>query len=60
MKPKTFLCMPMRWEPHNALKNFWNADDDRILPPKYFGIGWDINLHALLQRVGVIASKSKE
>lgn len=41
---KTFWGMPMRWEARNMLKNLWNPDDERVFPPRYFGVGegWPI------------------
>jgi len=56
---KTFLKMPMRWERENIFKNLWNQDDDRIFPPKYFGIGWDLNFHALIKKTGLIKPTAK-
>jgi len=62
-KPKdeqnTFLGMPMNWsyEGQHPLKKMWNPDDDRLFPPKSFGIGWTINLHAVGRRLGLIQSK---
>lgn len=32
----------------------WNAEDRRLFTPKSFGWGYDINLHELLARLGVI------
>ena len=52
---KRVLGMPMRWEARNIFKNLWNRDDDRIFPPKYFGIGWDVNLHAVARRLERLA-----
>jgi hypothetical protein len=52
--PKEWFGMPMRWDRKNMFKNLWNKDDDRIFPPKYFGIGWDLNLHALFKQVGLV------
>lgn len=49
-----FLGVPMRWDRKNMFKNLWNSEDDRIFPPKYFGIGWSLNLHALLKSAGFI------
>lgn len=49
-----FLGMPMRWEAQNMFRNVWNPDDDRLFPPKYFGIGWDLNLHALAKKTGLL------
>jgi hypothetical protein len=53
---QTFLGMPMSWEwdPGKMIRNYWNPDDDRIFPPKVFGIGWDINGHALLRQFGLL------
>lgn len=51
---KTLWGMPMRWEARNMLKNVWNPDDQRVFPPKYFGIGWDLNLWALGKKVGLV------
>jgi len=51
---KTFLGMPMRWEAKNAFRNLWNAEDDRVFPPKYFGIGWNVNYHALLVKMKLL------
>jgi Family of unknown function (DUF5808) len=54
---KTFLGMPMNWDGKRPFKNLWNAEDDRLFPPKSFGIGWAINFHALLRRLGAIKGK---
>lgn len=51
---KTCMGMPMRWESKNMLKNLWNPEDDRVFPPKYFGIGWDLNFHALFKKSGLV------
>jgi hypothetical protein len=56
---KTFLGMPMRWERDKIFKNLWNKTDDRVFPPKYFGIGWDLNLHALLKKTHLVKSADK-
>ncbi len=55
-KQQTFLGMPMNWEwdPGKIMRNMWNPEDDRLFPPKVFGVGWDVNGHALLRRLGVI------
>lgn len=54
-----FMGLPMRWDRKNALKNLWNTEDDRVFPSKHFGIGWSINLHALLKSTGVVKSANK-
>ena len=51
---KTFLGMPMNWDHTKIFKNVWNLDDDRLFPPKTFGIGWTINFNALLRKTGLI------
>ena len=33
---------------------YWNAYERRILTPEVFGIGWAINLYALLENLGII------
>lgn len=55
---KKLMGLPMRWDRKNAFKNIWNSDDDRIFPPKYFGIGWSMNFHALLKSAGLINSQT--
>jgi uncharacterized membrane protein len=60
---QTFLGMPMNWDfdMRKMARNYWNPDDERIFPPKVFGIGWDLNGHALMRRFGLIPpSQSKE
>ena len=37
-----------------VLDRWWNPDDNRILTPKVFGVGWDINVFQVLKRVGVV------
>jgi hypothetical protein len=32
----------------------WNPQNERILVPQAFGIGWSINVAALLQRLGFL------
>ena len=59
---QTFLGMPTNWEwnvPKMA-RNYWNPDDDRVFPPRVFGIGWDLNGHALLRRLGLMPRKQDE
>ncbi len=37
----------------------WNEDDERLFPPKVFGIGWTVNFHAVLRKAGIIDSNKK-
>ncbi len=38
---------------------YWNAEDDHIITDKVFGVGWAINLHALLRRLGYYQNPSE-
>ena len=51
---RTFLGMPVSWDRERMFWNVWNPQESRILLPKYFGIGWDINFHALLKKAKLI------
>ena len=48
---QSFFGIPVNWEWNvpKMLRNYWNPEDDRVFPPKVFGIGWDLNGHALLR-----------
>lgn len=56
-KKQDFFGLPMRWERDKIFKNVWNKKDNHVFPPKYFGIGWDINFHALFRKLGLIKGK---
>ena len=38
----------------NFKKRWWNADDPRIVVPKAFGLGYDINLYQLKKKNPVL------
>lgn len=59
---QSFLGIPMNWDwnVQKMLRNYWNPEDERIFPPKVFGIGWDVNGHALLRRLGVLPGETNE
>lgn len=59
---RTFFGMPMNWElnPYKMARNWWNPEDERIFPPRVFGIGWDVNGHALLRRIGLLSGEPRE
>lgn len=50
--------------PERFREAYWNAEDDRILTDKVLGVGWAVNAHALLRRMGLLpptpAHKGKE
>ena len=61
MEQKRFLGLPMAWDftglrPRRIVGRLWNAQEDRILVPKPFGVGWSVNFHALGRRLGLIRS----
>ncbi len=35
-------------------QTLWNPQQDRILVPQAFGIGWSINVGGLLRRLGLV------
>jgi hypothetical protein len=41
LRPPTLERYKLRW---------WNPDDPRLLTPRAFGVGWDINFGRLLSR----------
>ncbi len=56
MEQKRFLGMPMGWDvkalsPKNIASRLWSQDDDRVLLPRRFGIGWSVNFRALARRL---------
>jgi Family of unknown function (DUF5808) len=32
----------------------WNPDDDRILTPHFFGVGWTVNVGRIARKLGVV------
>ncbi len=49
-----FFGLPMNWDWRNIHKEIWNPEDPRVFPPKRFGIGWGLNVHAMLKKAGVV------
>ena len=58
---QSFFGIPVNWEWNvpKMLRNYWNPEDDRVFPPKVFGIGWDVNGHALLRMFGVLRDETR-
>jgi len=50
---KYWWKFPYRWNPRSALKEnaIWNPNEPRIFPPKQFGVGWGMNLHAIVKKL---------
>ena len=41
-------------------ETFWNPYESRVIVPQVFGVGWTINLYALLENMGVIKTDVSE
>ena len=41
-------------------ESYWNPYDSRILTPEIFGIGWAINIYALLERLRLLGKGISE
>jgi len=39
---------------------YWNPHDDRILTDRVLGVGWAINAHALLRKIGSLMEPAAE
>ena len=53
----TFLRVPFEFRfptPQRVRERWWNAADDRILTPHVFGVGWSLNVHQVLKRLGYV------
>jgi len=49
-----FFGFPYRWQARNVFKDVWNKEDDRMFPPKHFGVGWSVNLHAVSKKLKIV------
>jgi hypothetical protein len=47
------LGMPVKFDSMRAFNNFWNPEDARVFPPTNFGVGWDVNFHAIAVQLGL-------
>jgi hypothetical protein len=53
----TFLGLPYDWRRptwSRVRARVWNPHDPRLLTPKSFGWGYDLNFYELLARVGIV------
>jgi hypothetical protein len=37
--------------PERLVERWWNPDDERVLTPHFFGVGWSINLYQVRERL---------
>ncbi len=52
-----FLRVPFEFRvptPSRIRQRVWNPDDDSVLTPQAFGVGWTLNLHQAARRLGLI------
>jgi hypothetical protein len=57
VKSGVFLGIPFDWRIptwQRFRERLWNPADRRVLVPKVFGWGWDINFYELLRRVRIL------
>ena len=58
-RPRTgsFWGLPFDWRTPSWRRikaNIWNPHGDRIVVPKSFGWGYEVNVHALLRKLGLL------
>lgn len=46
--------MPVKFDAVHAFNNFWNPDERRVFLPTNFGMGWDVNFHAVARHLGLV------
>ena len=52
-----FLRVPFEFRvptPTRVRQRVWNPDDDSVLTPQAFGVGWTLNLYQVARRLGLI------
>lgn len=57
-----YLGLPYDWRRPTWARfkaRVWNPEDPRMLAPKAFGWGYDLNLHAVLRRLGAILGRDR-
>ena len=48
---KYFWIFPYRWRWRETFRDVWNPSEPRVFPPKRFGVGWGLNLHAISKKL---------
>ena len=52
-----FLRVPFEFRfptPARVRQRVWNPDDDSVITPQAFGVGWTLNLYQVARRLGLI------
>ena len=47
---KYFWKFPYRWKINDLAKDLWNPKEERVFPPKQFGLGWGLNFASLFEK----------
>ena len=53
----SFLGVPFEFRlptPKRLQERLWNSSEKRLLTPHVFGVGWSLNVHGLLRRLGLL------
>jgi len=53
-----FFGIPVSFDAKKIFWNFWDPSQEKIILEKHWGIGWDLNFHALLKKINIL-SKTK-
>ncbi len=52
-----FLRVPFEFRvptPHRIRQRLWNPDDESVVTPQVFGVGWTLNLYQVARRLGLV------
>ncbi len=52
-----FLRVPFEFRvpaPQRIRQRLWNPDDESVVTPQAFGVGWTLNLYQVARRLGLI------
>ena len=59
----TFLFVPFEFRVPTLdrfRERWWNPDDERILTPHVFGVGWSVNAYQVANRLGLIEPEGED
>lgn len=51
------LCVPYDFRPptpRRVRERLWNPEDERVLVPHIWGVGWTVNVYQLRRRLGLL------
>ena len=59
----SFLGVPFEFRlptPKRLQERLWNPSEKRLFTPHVFGVGWSLNVHSLLTRLGLLVEGDDE